>query len=151
MCVCVFSPAKRIWRNIMEDWRKQARTQTSIPKSVFPSLLRKLWTSLQGDLKTGFRACGILPLDPAQVLKRLPGTGTGDPTEVLNESVTSMLREHLLPNPSGGTRKRSQGQARSRHRTVGHHPALNIWPATEEKDRSAKEAEFQRSSSVRHK
>ena len=107
--VCVFGPAKRVWRKVVEDWRKQARTKAGIPKSVLPSLLNKLCSQMPGDhLKSGFRACGILPLNPQQVLKRLQEAGSRDSSAALNDSVTSLLEDHLRPKQPENHRKRGQ-------------------------------------------
>lgn len=103
--VCVFGPAKRVWRKVMDTWRKETRTKASIPKSCFPALLKRLFDQMPGEhLISGFKACGILPLDPAQVLKRLPGSE--DSASALNDSVTSLLQEHLLPKAREGRQKR---------------------------------------------
>lgn len=49
-----------------------------MPKSEFPALFKSAINSLQGSLeiniKSGFRGCGIVPLDPEVVLKKLPDT-----------------------------------------------------------------------------
>ncbi|XP_043226388.1 uncharacterized protein LOC122383728 [Amphibalanus amphitrite] len=106
--VGVFGPAKRVWRRILENWRKEARSRQSIPKTSFPGLLKKLCSKMPGaNLKAGFKGCGILPLDPAQVLKHLPGTSDDqDSRSLLSESVTSLLQEHILPGTAEKTQKK---------------------------------------------
>ena len=112
--VAVFGPAKRIWRSVLEDWRKESRKKGAIPKEIFPQLLRRLFNSMEerGDnLVSGFRATGLYPLDPTQVLKRLPPTDDNVPgsslRESFGESVVELLREHVgASNVTSVKRKR---------------------------------------------
>ena len=120
--VAVFGPAKRAWRQILDGWQKESRSKGCIPKSQFPGLLKRLFNALPpSNLVSGFRACGIYPLDRTQVLKRLPsnnrdpgGEGTA---AALNESVMSFLESNcgLNQTPNQAARKRgkkiSPGQA----------------------------------------
>ena len=49
-----FGPAKTVWRNMVNEWRKEARTKSSIPKRVFPKLLKKLCDEMpSANLKSG--------------------------------------------------------------------------------------------------
>ena len=70
--VAVFAPLKKQWRAILSDY-KLATGTTGLPKEVFPKLLKKLMLKFAetGDqnLKSGFRATGIYPLDRNQILK----------------------------------------------------------------------------------
>ena len=44
-------------------------------------------------METAFSSSGIYPLDPAKVISKLPSRETGDNTNVLNDSVISLLTE----------------------------------------------------------
>ena len=84
--VAYFAPLKSAWRNILNEWKKspQGRIHPTLPKSKFPALLKKLVLFLEdnngaNNLVSGFRKCGIHPLDRNQVLKRLPGQGQVSP------------------------------------------------------------------------
>jgi len=71
--VGTFRPLKAAWRGILADWKKTNRGV--IPKSVFPSLLKKAIEkcfSMESNIRASFKACGLIPLNPEQVLKRLP-------------------------------------------------------------------------------
>lgn len=76
--VAYFRPLKMAWKRILLDWKKRHRG--SITKEYFPQLLHKVLVSLKDTEKSniiaGFRACGIVPLDRQQVLKRLPRQNT---------------------------------------------------------------------------
>ena len=99
--VAVFRGLKRSCRLIIDGWRKETRFKGCIPKPQFPSLLARLCTAIQEkeSLVSGFRGTGILPFDPEQVLKRLPGAASKDPggeetMSVLNESVLNVLQQN---------------------------------------------------------
>ena len=99
--VAVFRTLKLNWRKILDDYRKTSRRTGVIVKTQIPQLLSRLCSKLSaGHLKSGFRACGIHPIDRGEVLKRLRG-GDVYKTEkddlnvsVLNESVMRMLKEN---------------------------------------------------------
>ncbi|KAJ8027217.1 Jerky protein-like-like [Holothuria leucospilota] len=78
--VVFFRPMKVMWRSVLNTWRIKTRRQGSIPKEVFPSLLRDLWQQMEinspSNFCSGFRETGLCPLDPQQVLKNLPGSTT---------------------------------------------------------------------------
>lgn len=78
--VAFFRPMKVMWRSVLNTWRIKTRRQGSIPKEVFPPLLRDLWQQMEinspSNLCSGFWETGLCPLDPQQVLKNLPGSTT---------------------------------------------------------------------------
>ena len=88
LAVSVFRPAKLHWR----QWKAETRSRAALPKTQFPGLLNRL----EGHtLVSGFRACGIVPLDAEQVLKRIQ-TRNGDTadTSVLSDAVMTILESH---------------------------------------------------------
>ncbi|XP_063216021.1 uncharacterized protein LOC134527346 [Bacillus rossius redtenbacheri] len=86
-----FRPMKGAWRNILNEWKEsdQGRKLRTIPKESFPVFLKMLVENLKEkssqNLKSGFQACGIVPLNQDAVLKKLVG----------NEMASSDLREHV--------------------------------------------------------
>ena len=106
--VSVFGPGKRMWRQILAEWRKESHSKNSIPKNVFPLLLKRLCNGLckkQENLVAGFKACRIFPKDRDQVLKRLPPANTQPVQEVLGNAVANMLEEYVSPRQKS-SRKR---------------------------------------------
>ena len=94
--VSVFRPAKLHWRQILQRWRMESRSRGTLPKTQFPLLLSSLCSQLEGkNLVSGFRACGIVPLDASQVLKRIP-TQNADTsqTPLLSDSVMDLLERN---------------------------------------------------------
>lgn len=65
----VLKPLKKHWRAILEEWRITAgRHIKSLPKEVFPKLLKKLIVALEpkteNNIKAGFASTGIRLLNP---------------------------------------------------------------------------------------
>jgi len=75
--VAFFRPTKLHWGQILTLWKQGAgRREASVPKDVFPRLLKSLLAKLEenaaDNIKSGFRKCGIHPFDPQQLLSRIP-------------------------------------------------------------------------------
>ena len=57
----------------MNDWKTNHLKESSVPKTVFPRLLKELTNELNKEnLISGFKMCGTYPLDCNQVLNHLP-------------------------------------------------------------------------------
>ena len=105
--VAVFRPAKAEWRDILDNWRKESRCADNLPKTIFPSLLYKLFRRLKPEnLVSGFRATGIVPLERNEILKRLPGTN--DTTNVQEFSFNQSVLDVLKENCGVGQKKREK-------------------------------------------
>ena len=116
--VAVFRPAKIEWRDILDTWRKESRCADNLPKVAFPSLLSKLMKSLKPkNMISGFRACGIFPFCPQEVLKRLPDMNNTEEVDKFsfNESVLEVLKE----NCGVGVEKRKRQTKRGKKVTLG--------------------------------
>lgn len=76
--VAYFHPMKVAWRQILKAWKQSADGQKfgTVQKDHFAKLLNELYTNAleaKGqNLISGFRKCGIVPLDKSQLLERLP-------------------------------------------------------------------------------
>lgn len=76
--VAFFAPMKKAWRTILTTWKesKSGSKFTTIPKDMFPTLLKELMESLKenqaNNLKSGFEKCGIYPYNKNKLLDRLP-------------------------------------------------------------------------------
>lgn len=93
--VAYFRPMKSKWRSILTDYKvSKKKNAGTIPKDVFPKLLKKLMMELpnqEENIKAGFRKCGLHPLDKTPILKRLPQASN----ESLSNSVSEVFTEHL--------------------------------------------------------
>jgi len=74
--VAFFKPLKLKWRDVLRSWKN--KNISTLPKTQFPGLLKNVINELNinnnisTNLKSGFEACGIFPLDANKVIKRLP-------------------------------------------------------------------------------
>jgi len=72
--VAVFRPMKRSWRKTLDDWKNS--NSGPIPKCEFPKLLKKcidsLKNSMSDNIKSGFIATDIFPLNKNKVIDKLP-------------------------------------------------------------------------------
>ena len=110
--VAYFQPLKSAWRAILSDWKEKSNCTASLPKDEVPKLLKNLESQIQihsaENMVSGFRACGIIPLDRNMVLSKLPSRRTNDiSNQVLNESVMDMLRQRNTTS-SAPRRKRAR-------------------------------------------
>ena len=96
--VVVFSSLKRVWRVILDKWKKEVRMEGSFNKKYFPSLLKCLVNtqgeSMKINLQSRFRACGICPLDPNEPLSKLPSLDVSESNSSLNETLIELLKKN---------------------------------------------------------
>lgn len=113
--VALFSPMKSIWRKILSYWKEtdEGRRQGTLQKEHFAPLLGKLVSELgqtaPSNLKSGFRKCGIVPIDKNQIVKRLPSQDFHTDVGQISESFIMHLtrkRKDLIPTKEGKGRKR---------------------------------------------
>lgn len=101
--IAFFRPMKIAWRDILFTWKKtEGRMLPTIPKNIFPKLLKKMFEKLSPNIKqnifAGFTKAGISPLNKEKVLCRLPGNNirkelSMEEKEAIDESVLSLLKE----------------------------------------------------------
>lgn len=94
--VAFFAPFKKSWRAILTAWKTKNRG--CVPKSEFPRLLKTAIenvSNLVNNIKSGFRACGIVPLDQDVVLKKIPATETPENESADQQRWTHTLHEFL--------------------------------------------------------
>ncbi len=56
-----FAPMKRIWREVLLDFKKSNPTEASIPKTIFPGLIKSMVDRLKPEehLPNTFKKCGL--------------------------------------------------------------------------------------------
>ena len=112
--VAVFRPTKIIWRKVLQSWRNESRSAGTIPKESFPTLLYRVFQQLESqNLKSGFEATGIFPLNRQKVLSKLPGHPSRDPggtdtLPILNESCLEILTQHCKPSTKAKRKPRGR-------------------------------------------
>ncbi|CAB4034515.1 jerky homolog-like [Paramuricea clavata] len=78
-------------RKILKEWKLQNTGQATLPKDAFPRLLKELEESLNlKNLVSGFKTCGIYPLNAQELLRKLPSQSF---PEDINNSVSNVLEQ----------------------------------------------------------
>ena len=93
----------------------ESKRTGDIPKEVFPPLLSLLCSALSStmsnNLQSGFRTCGLFPLNRQVILDKLPDANrAADPDETasfLNETVVDLLKQNRC---SSETEKKKRGK-----------------------------------------
>lgn len=129
--VAFFRPLKVHWRKILESYKLKYPSSTGLSKQHFPHLLKKLMTCKELNekkvLQSGFRACGIWPLNREEVLKKLPQVPrNGDDEQevatvnrVVSDAVLELLQKFKY-NPRG------EEVVRQKRRKVSVEPGKSI-------------------------
>lgn len=102
--IAFFGPLKKEWRKILFQYKIDNPNQKTMNKKHFPALLKNLMENIDvnnnKNLQSGFRAAGIYPLNPRQVLKRIPEFEFPDSTSYqIDEALLDYLKQTRAPNP----------------------------------------------------
>ena len=98
--VAWFAPLKKLWRKVLEDWKKSPtglKHKGALPKEEFSKLLKKLVKRLDENgaasenLVNGFCKYGLFHFNPDAVYELFPSENVMSPQKALDES----LLEHL--------------------------------------------------------
>ena len=98
--VAVFAPMKRVWRSLLEEWRRESRSKGTLPKQHFPLLLNRLVEATKNqNIVSGFRATGLYPVNQDEVLKHIMqatnATLNESAEQLLGPSIVRVLQENL--------------------------------------------------------
>ena len=94
-----YGPLKRKWRKIIKTWKLKYPRKTSVSKDEFPRLLKELHEVLNCEnLISGFKATGIYPFCPDELIKKLPSENNQDQSFV-NASTSVIDHLKTLRNP----------------------------------------------------
>lgn len=111
--VAYFRPLKNSWRNILENWKLKNRGV--LPKTVFPRLLNetinKVGLRSKENTKAGFKACGLVPFNPDQTLKKIALLrNTENAENEVEQTWTDTIVSHLRELRSGGESAPKRGK-----------------------------------------
>ncbi|CAG4974683.1 unnamed protein product [Parnassius apollo] len=91
---------KVAWRQILQKWKKtDGRSLSCVTKGCFPRMLKLLMDQIninsENNIRAEFRKTGISPLNPNEVLARLPEEAQSDEEakEAIDKSVLNLLKE----------------------------------------------------------
>lgn len=101
--VAFFGPLKKAWRKILYQYKLRNPNQTSLNKKHFPKLLSELIETIQmketKNTKSGFRATGVVPFNPQEVLKKLPEIQEEILSYGIDQVLVDYLKETRAPKP----------------------------------------------------
>ena len=91
--VAYFRSLKCNWRKILNDFKERNKGAGTVPKTKFPKLLSELLIAVKPDiLCSGFKKCGIYPLDRHIVLQRIPND---EASKTANKDIDACLIDLL--------------------------------------------------------
>lgn len=125
--VAFFRPLKAIWRKILDEWKMtgDGRKSASIPKDRFPHFLKKLMIELEknkkNNIQSGFRKCGIIPLDRSQVLNVLPKEKNHEHSQGdVENAVVNLLKSLRYCDAAQPRQKRKKISVQPGQSVMGH-------------------------------
>ncbi|XP_065669381.1 uncharacterized protein LOC136088747 [Hydra vulgaris] len=122
--VTFFKPLKTAWRRIITEYKVSpvGCTKASLEKQHFPELLNNLFIAIKpnqaNNLKSGFRKCGIYPVNVNQLLTQFRERESYD-KEFLEDSFKIFLQEEYKPLQSSETEKRKKKLSIPAGKSVG--------------------------------
>ena len=139
--VALFGPLKRKWREILLDYKRKNPEVSAVQKPKFPRLLNRLMISMAGtiqvNVRSGFRTCGIVPINRDAVKNKLQQNEVE--VTIQNVEVISFLREQrgmpetstapVIPIPTSSNVRPSIVQEQQVHSEPGPSSASVSWPA----------------------
>lgn len=101
--VAFFAPLKKAWRKILYQYKLRNPNQTALNKKHFPKLLSELMEAIRlkeaNTIKSGFRASGVFPLNPQEVLKKIPEMQEEILSYGIDRALMDYLKEIRAPKP----------------------------------------------------
>lgn len=123
--VAYFRPLKKAWRSTLEVWKE--RNKGCVPKHIFPRLLKKALEAIknnsQKNMRAGFEAAGIHPINRYSVLKRIPGGNDAEQKPSTNSSFSEQLLTILKEERFG---QKDERQIPKKHRLVDVQPGASV-------------------------
>lgn len=106
-----FGPMKNYWKQLLVEWKKSNPKSSSVEKSIFPRLLKKLFDDMsataQQNAVSGFLACGIYPLSKTKMLSKIPSNEVRRDTTV-SDVLLDYLKEQRNPEKKTTSAKRKK-------------------------------------------
>lgn len=125
--VAFYGPMKKAWHNILSKWKetKAGKKQTTLPKESFAPLLKTLMDVLEKNSKSnlisGFRKCGVYPVNKYELLSTLPSQDVA----LRDENISISFIQHLQENRQACEPKKSMS---SKRKKINIPPGKSICP-----------------------
>ena len=117
--VAVFRPIKVKWCALLHSYKANNHTKL-LKKDEFPGMLKLLPEHIgiqkNANVVRGFETCGILPLNPEAVLKKMPDYEKN----ILNSpsTVSAAVIEHLKHTRSGEDKQKEKGASNGKRKKL---------------------------------
>ncbi|KAG5881252.1 hypothetical protein JTB14_032964 [Gonioctena quinquepunctata] len=136
-------PVKIKWRQVLKDWK--AKNRRVIKKDVFPRLLRQCLESINvknsQNIKSGFEATGIAPIDRQKILQKLPKTqdfaATAEEENTLGETLKQLFQEARFGKPGTSSEGRKKKISVEPGKSICSEDIANT-PSENQKEKSKK-------------
>ena len=115
--VSVFASLKKSWRKALLEWKLRSQNAyRSLPKTMFPAQLSLALdgiSDISANVLSGFRKCGIIPLNRDEALSQLPRTANASTPRrsldaEISESFIEFFKEHRFPYQAEPITKRKR-------------------------------------------
>lgn len=107
--VCYFGPLKKLWREILLNYKIKNPREATIHKGHFPDLLKKLMDKLNEkthNIISGFKSTGIVPFNPDKVINKLPGSNQQTMTYTIDNALLDWLKDTRRAEPNKKVRNK---------------------------------------------
>lgn len=101
--VCYFGPLKKLWREILLNYKIKNPRETTVHKGHFPDLLKKLIDKLNDkkqNIISAFKSTGIVPFNPDKVIMKLPGSNQSTAIHSVDSVLLDWLKETRMADPN---------------------------------------------------
>ena len=107
--VALFGPLKNHWKQILLDYQYKNPDASAVNKPKFPYMLSKLLhqmkNTVNANIKSGFRTCGIVPVNREVVKAKLQLRQVPEPVE--NSEVVSFFQQQRGSEPPSASQLES--------------------------------------------
>jgi hypothetical protein len=95
--VGVFGPLKKVWREVLTNYKLKNPKEASIPKTEFPRLLNSVLAKADPGrhLPAAFLKCGLHPVSKEKAMERIPHRSMALDNDDMRDLMNSSLGERL--------------------------------------------------------
>ncbi|XP_045766027.1 uncharacterized protein LOC123867805 [Maniola jurtina] len=107
--VCYFGPLKKLWREILLNYKIKNPREATIHKGHFPNLLKQLVEKLNEknhNIISGFKSTGIVPFNPDKVISKMAGSNQQTMTYTIDNALLDWLKETRSADPNKKVRNK---------------------------------------------
>lgn len=110
--VGLFRHMKAVWKNMLRHYGTENPEMRALAKPEFPKMLRELMEKMEPKQKlvNAFRKCGLVPIDPTQVMEKIPHRlATEEIAQHVDQQLLKNLEVRRFGDPSKKKKPRGKG------------------------------------------